>query len=205
MERRRADRRAAVEAARDGVPRRGGEGRRHPPRHRHHPGVPRGLRRRRLHVGESADHPQGRLRRVHHVRGRQHRPDPDGGQGADHRLRPRPVRPRPDGHAALRRGERRRHPPPPHAAGPVGADAHRQRHRPRGDRHLRRRLPGEAFRGPRVEPAQVTGPPPQRREEDGHRGCRRRRRFGAGPPHRLRLGARRRDAAGSAGRGRGLA
>ena len=52
----------------------------------HHPGVPRGVRRRRLPRGEPAAAAQGRHRRVHHLRGRQHRAAAAGRQGAAHRL-----------------------------------------------------------------------------------------------------------------------
>ena len=55
------------------------------------PDVPRGLRRRRLPAGEPAAAPQGRHRRLHHVRGRQHRPAAAGREGPAHRL-PRHVR-----------------------------------------------------------------------------------------------------------------
>ncbi len=55
------------------------------------PDVPRGLRRRRLPAGEPAAAPQGRHRRLHHVRGRQHRAAAAGRQGPAHRL-PRRVR-----------------------------------------------------------------------------------------------------------------
>ena len=48
------------------------QGARHLARHPHHPGVPRGLRRRRLPRREPVRRAQGRHRRLHHLRGRQH-------------------------------------------------------------------------------------------------------------------------------------
>ncbi len=53
------------------------------------PGGARSLRWRRLSRREPADRAEGRHRRVHHVRGRQPRADPAGGQGAADRLRRR--------------------------------------------------------------------------------------------------------------------
>ena len=74
-----------------GVPRRRAQGRPDVARDEDHPDVPRGVRRRRLPAGEPAAAPQGRHRRLHHVRGRQHRPAAAGRQGPAHRL-PRHVR-----------------------------------------------------------------------------------------------------------------
>ena len=48
------------------------QGARHLARDPHHPGVPRGLRRRRLPRREPVRRAQGRHRRLHHLRGRQH-------------------------------------------------------------------------------------------------------------------------------------
>ena len=78
-------------AARAGVPRRRAQGRPDLARHPDDPDVPRGVRRRGLPAGEPAAAPQGRHRRLHHVRGRQHRPAAAGRQGPAHRL-PRHVR-----------------------------------------------------------------------------------------------------------------
>ena len=61
---------------------RGPQGADHVARDAHHPGVPRGVRRRRLPGGEPAAAAQGRHRRVHHVRGRQHGAAAAGRQGA---------------------------------------------------------------------------------------------------------------------------
>ena len=95
---RRAERRARARrggrrggAAGAGVPRRRAQGGPDLARHQDDPDVPRGLRRRRLPAGEPAAAPQGRHRRVHHVRGRQHRPAAAGRQGPAHRL-PRHLR-----------------------------------------------------------------------------------------------------------------
>ena len=52
-----------------GVPRRGHQGARHLARHPHHPGVPRGVWRRRLPLRQPVRRAQGGHRRVHHVRG----------------------------------------------------------------------------------------------------------------------------------------
>ena len=59
---------------------------------RHHPGVPRGVRRRGLPGGEPVRRAQGRHRRVHDVRGRQHGAAAAGRQGPAHRLRQRASR-----------------------------------------------------------------------------------------------------------------
>ena len=101
--------------ARAGDAGRRAEGDDHPVRQRHHPGVPRGVRRRRLHVGEPAGRAAGRRRHLRHVRGRQHRAAAAGGQGAAHRLQAGVGRPRPGRHGAGHRPGRRRH----------GAGAHR--------------------------------------------------------------------------------
>ena len=70
--------------------------------------LPRGLRRRGLPRREPAARPQGRHRRVHHLRGRQHRAAAARRQGAAHRL-PRPLRrARLLGHGPLRRRPGRR-------------------------------------------------------------------------------------------------
>ena len=74
------------------VARRRHQGARHLARHPHHPGVPRGVRRRRLPGREPVHRAQGRHRRVHHLRGRQHGPAPAGRQGAAHRLLQRASR-----------------------------------------------------------------------------------------------------------------
>ena len=98
-------------------------------RHPRHPAVPRGLRRRGVPAGEPAAAPQGRHRRLHDVRGRQHRPAAARGQGPAHRL-PRRVR-LPGG---LGQGRlHRRH----GARDRAGADR-----RPRAHRTARRRRPG---------------------------------------------------------------
>ncbi len=68
------------------VARRRHQGARHLARDPHHPGVPRGVRRRGLPGREPVRRAQGRHRRVHHLRGRQHGPAPAGRQGAAHRL-----------------------------------------------------------------------------------------------------------------------
>ena len=47
-----------------------------PARDRHHPGVPRGVRRRGLPLGQPARRAQGRHRHLHDLRGRQHRAAP---------------------------------------------------------------------------------------------------------------------------------
>ena len=73
--------------ARAGVAGRRHQGARHLARHPHHPGVPRGVRRRRLPRRQPVRRAQGRHRRVHHVRGRQPRAAAAGRQGAAHRLR----------------------------------------------------------------------------------------------------------------------
>ena len=62
------------------------QGARHLARVADHPGVPRGLRRRRLPVGQPVRRAAGRHRRVHHLRGRQHDPAAAGRQGPAHRL-----------------------------------------------------------------------------------------------------------------------
>ena len=107
---------------------------------RDHPDVPRGLRRRRLPAGEPAAAPQGRHRRLHHVRGRQHRPAAAGRQGPAHRL-PRRVRLA----GGLGQGRlHRRHGPRDRA----GADGG-----PRADRPAGRRRPGPGRRGRRCSTA----------------------------------------------------
>ena len=88
-----------------GVPRRRHQGARHLARHPHHPGVPRGLRRRGLPQREPVHRAQGRHRRLHHLRGRQPRPAAARRQGPAHRLRRR-VR----GHGPARHGPLRRRP-----------------------------------------------------------------------------------------------
>ena len=80
----------------------------HLARHPDHPGVPRGVRRGRLPVGEPVHRPQGRHRRLHHLRGRQPRVAPAGRQGTADRLRQRLLRPRPVRDGAVRRGPCRR-------------------------------------------------------------------------------------------------
>ena len=127
-------------AARAGVAGRGPQGRPDLARHPHHPALPRGLRRRGLPAGEPAAAPQGRHRRLHHVRGRQHRPAAAGRQGPAHRL-PRRVR-LPGG---LGQGRlHRRHGPRDRA----GADGG-----PRADRAARRRRPQpERRRDPDAHP-----------------------------------------------------
>ena len=82
------------------------EGPRHLARDPDDPGVPRGLRRRRLPQRESSRRAASRHRRLHHLRGRQHDPAPARRQDAAHRL-PRPVRrAEPDGRRRLRRRAR---------------------------------------------------------------------------------------------------
>ncbi len=75
---------------------------------RGHPGGPRGLRRCGLSGREPADRAAGRHRRVHHLRGRQPRADPAGGQGTADRLRRRHQGHEPGRVGALRRQLRRR-------------------------------------------------------------------------------------------------
>ena len=81
------------------------QGARHLARDPHHPGVPRGLRRRRLPRGQPVRRAQGRQRHLHDVRGRQPRAAPARGQGAADRLRQR-VR----GHGPARHGPVRHQP-----------------------------------------------------------------------------------------------
>jgi hypothetical protein len=101
-------------AARARVPRRGTEGDQHLACHGDHPGLPGGLWWRRLPVSEPVGGPEGRQRRVHHLRGRQHGSHAAGGAGHPHQL-PRPLR-RP-GHAGHR-------PLPGRAGEGGGAGAH---------------------------------------------------------------------------------
>jgi acyl-CoA oxidase len=82
-----------------------------------HPGVPGGVRRRGLPLGQPLRGAQGRHRRLHHVRGRQHRPAPAGGQGPAHRLLQRLRGPRPARHGPVRHE-------------PGGRDRHREDQRP---------------------------------------------------------------------------
>ena len=84
------------------------QGARHLARHPHHPGVPRGVRRRGLPLDQPVRRAQGRHRRVHHLRGRQPRPAAAGRQGAAHRLLQRLLRPRPVRDGAVRGRDGRR-------------------------------------------------------------------------------------------------
>lgn len=70
-----------------GGPGRRNQGARHLARHPGDPGVPRGVRRRRLSRRQPLRRAQGRQRHLHHVRGRQPRPAPARRQGPAHRLR----------------------------------------------------------------------------------------------------------------------
>ena len=101
-------RRGCRGAARAGIPRRRTEGGQHLARQPGHPGGPGGMRRRGLHGREPADRAAGRHRRVHHLRGRQPRADPAGGQGAADRLRRRHQGHEPGRMGAVRRQHRRR-------------------------------------------------------------------------------------------------
>ena len=68
----------------------------------HHPGVPRGVRRRGLPDGQPARRAARRHRRVHHLRGRQPHPAAAGRQGPADRLLLELRRPRPARHGAVR-------------------------------------------------------------------------------------------------------
>ena len=79
------------------------QGARHLARDPHHPGVPRGVRRRGLPLGQPVRRAQGRHRRLHDVRGRQPRAAAARREGAAHRLRQRVRGPRPARHGPVRR------------------------------------------------------------------------------------------------------
>ena len=86
------------------------QGARHLARHPHHPGVPGGLRRCGLPVGQPVRRAEGRHRRLHDVRGRQPRAAAAGGEGPAHRLRQRLRGPRPVRDGQVRRQPRRSRP-----------------------------------------------------------------------------------------------
>ena len=99
----RAVRRGAALPPRAGVARRRPEGDRHVARERDDPGLPRGLRRRRLPDREPLRRAHGRHRGLHDLRGRQHDPAPARREVAPDRL-PRLVRRAQRGrHCGLRR------------------------------------------------------------------------------------------------------
>ena len=82
---------------------------RHLARERDDPGLPRGVRRRRLPAHVAVRDAEGRHRRVHDLRGRQHDPAPAGGEEPADRLQGRVRRARParDGAVRRRAGARR--------------------------------------------------------------------------------------------------
>ena len=101
--------RERARAARAGDARRGREGDRHLARDRDDPELPRGVRRRRLPALEPLRLAEGRHRRVHDLRGRQHDPAAARGQEPADRLQGllRRARPARDGAVRRRAGARR--------------------------------------------------------------------------------------------------
>lgn len=170
---------------------RGHQGPRHLARHRRRPGVPRGVRRRRPSRRQPVRRPQGRQRRLHHLRGRQPRPAPARGQGAAHRSRERVRGPRPARHGPLRHRPRRRDGHradlgPQTARTGEGPAARRRRMGP-GSRPARLGVPARHGPLPRGAHAGRPGPADQARDRPEARSGRRLL-AGAGPRHRGRAG-----------------
>ena len=194
------DQRRRALPARAGVPRRRHQGARDLARHPHDPGVPRGLRRRRLPVDQPVRRAQGRHGRLHDVRGRQPRAAAAGRQGAAHRLLQRVLGPRPVRHGPLRRRpgrrDRDRADQRPQAAGAGQGPAARRRRVGPGGRAARLRLPAGDAALPRGAHAGGGGAPAQARhrpEDEPGRGLL------PGPGPRDRRGPRARRAAGPRG------
>ncbi len=177
----------------------------------HHPGVPRGVRRRRLPAREPLRRAEGRHRRLHHLRGRQHGAAAARREEPADRL-PRPVRrARPARHGAVLRRPGARH--GGRADGvPRGARPARRRPAP-GPRRLRGAArPRDAARAGQVAPgahplrrgAAAEGRHRRRRRPvrraRRHAGPRRRGRARVGRPRRPRGVRRGRRALRGAGR-----
>ena len=160
-------------AAGAGVPGGRAQGRLHLAHHRDHPGLPGGVRRGRVPGREPAHDAQGRHRRIHHVRGRQHRAAAAGGQGPADQLPERLRRPGHAGHGPVRGGEVRRRAD----RADRGAWGHRAADRGgagpgRRDRAVRPGLAGARVRGPRAAHGRRAGPAAAARRGRGDRGLR---------------------------------
>ena len=179
---------------------RGHQGARHLARHPHHPGVPRGVRRRRLPGREPVRRAQGRHRRLHHLRGRQPRAAAAGRQGPAHRLRERVRGPGPARHGPLRRRpgrrDRRREDQRPQAARAGPRPAARRRRVGPGGRAARLGVPARHAPLPRGAHARRRRPAAQARHRPGSEPG---RGLLAGPGPRHRRGPRARRAAGARG------
>ncbi len=173
------------------------------------PGVPRGVRRGGLPVGQPLRRAARRHRRVHHLRGRQHDPDAAGGQGAAHRLQGLLRGPRLDRDGPVRglHGGRDRAGAHQRPLDPGAAARRRTRRRPERRRRpgpARRRLPaGDADLARGAHPG-LGGPAAEERDGQGPRPGRGVQPL-PGPRDQRRARARRADRAGGVPRQAGHA